>query len=192
MKTLRTPIMIATAAVLAAAALTGCKGKPLSSKACAVDPDVKPITDAESAGCLIVVDGGLLVIRRTGLEDGAGRVTPPGGGRNADETARCAAVRETLEETGLRVKAGALFGGFRNDFMLFQCELEDPADMAKARTSDVPEAMLAEAKEKLILDLPAMTNRKTGGTELWAFTSNVVITHHHKDIPGLKPVEKKK
>jgi len=53
--------------------------------------------------------GEVMLIRR-GIEPGRGRWAQPGGFLEIDETVREAAVRETLEETGLRVEPGAIVG----------------------------------------------------------------------------------
>ena len=165
----------------------GCDKKPIAAPAdCAIDPTDKVIMDAESSGCLIVVDGALLVTRVAGHGgEGSGRVTPPGGSVLSGESARCSAVRQTFEETGLKVKAGKLFGVWRNNFHLFQCQLVDPKDLAKARSREVPKAARGDLSEKLLLELPAMRNRRTGHKELWAFPTNVVISHGYKGIEGL-------
>ena len=172
--------------VLIATAL-GCNKKPRAVQSdCAVDPTAKAITDAKSAGCLIVIDGALLVTRvAANGGEGSGKVTPPGGSVDSDESARCSAVRQTFEETGLKVKAGKLFGVWRNNFHLFNCQLIDPKDIGHARTRDVPEAVRGDVSEKLLLELPAMRNRRTGNKELWAFPTNVVISHGYKGIEGL-------
>jgi len=53
--------------------------------------------------------GDLVLIRR-GIEPGRGTWAQPGGFLEVDETVGEAAVRETLEETGLLVEPGALIG----------------------------------------------------------------------------------
>jgi ADP-ribose pyrophosphatase YjhB (NUDIX family) len=57
----------------------------------------------------VTEDGRVMLIRR-GIEPGRGRWAQPGGFLEIDETVRDAAVRETLEETGLRVEPGAIVG----------------------------------------------------------------------------------
>lgn len=175
--------LVATLAILA----VGCAKKPVAKPSeCSVDPAEKPILDAESAGCILIVDGALLVTRVAGHgKDNSGKVTPPGGTVRDGESARCAAVRQTKEETGLDVKAGTMFAIWRNNFHLFMCQLVDPKDMDKARSPEVPEEIRGDIKEKLLLELPSMKNRKTGSHELWAFPSNVVITADWQAIKGL-------
>ena len=177
-------LLVATIAALSAVvALTGCNKKKAGNQAdCAVDPAEKPIMDAESAGCIILVDGKLLVERVAGHGEAAGKVTPPGGSVDSGESARCSAVRQTYEETGLRVKAGKLFGVWRNNYHLFMCTFVDPADEAKAREPGVPESAKGSVSEKLLMEMPSMKNPKTGKKELWAFPTNVVISADWKSI----------
>jgi ADP-ribose pyrophosphatase YjhB (NUDIX family) len=59
---------------------------------------------------LPVTDAGELVLLRRGFEPGYGAWAQPGGFLEVDETVAEAAVRETLEETGLVVEAGHLVG----------------------------------------------------------------------------------
>jgi ADP-ribose pyrophosphatase YjhB (NUDIX family) len=54
-------------------------------------------------------DGEVLLIRR-GFEPGRGLWAQPGGFLEVDETATEGAIRETLEETGLRVATGEIIG----------------------------------------------------------------------------------
>jgi ADP-ribose pyrophosphatase YjhB (NUDIX family) len=59
---------------------------------------------------LPVTARGEVVLIRRGLEPGRNRWAQPGGFLEIDETIREAAVRETLEETGLTVEPGAIVG----------------------------------------------------------------------------------
>ena len=56
-----------------------------------------------SAGCLTVDNGELLLVKIMG-----GTYGPPGGSTKSNESAQCAAERETWEETGVQVSAGDL------------------------------------------------------------------------------------
>jgi 8-oxo-dGTP diphosphatase len=76
--------------------------------------------------------GRLLLIRR-GHEPGRGLWSVPGGRVEADETPEAAVEREVLEETGLRVRAGAPVGrievpgaGVVYDVVDLACTLRDP------------------------------------------------------------------
>ena len=59
---------------------------------------------------LPVTPAGELVLIRRGIEPGYGSWAQPGGFLEVDETVGEAAVRETLEETGLLVQPGELVG----------------------------------------------------------------------------------
>src|SRR3990172_6053492 len=59
---------------------------------------------------LPVTDDGRLVLLRRGIEPGLGSWAQPGGFLEVDETVGEAAVRETLEETGLLVRPGEIVG----------------------------------------------------------------------------------
>jgi 8-oxo-dGTP diphosphatase len=59
---------------------------------------------------LPVTDRGEVMLIRRGIEPGLGLWAQPGGFLEIDETVREAAIRETLEETGLQVEPGALIG----------------------------------------------------------------------------------
>jgi ADP-ribose pyrophosphatase YjhB (NUDIX family) len=59
---------------------------------------------------LPTLDDGRLVLLRRGIEPGLGAWAQPGGFLEVDETVGEAAVRETLEETGLLVQPGAIVG----------------------------------------------------------------------------------
>ena len=57
-----------------------------------------------------VTDAGEAVLLRRGIEPGYGSWAQPGGFLEVDETVTEAAIRETLEETGLLVQPGELVG----------------------------------------------------------------------------------
>jgi ADP-ribose pyrophosphatase YjhB (NUDIX family) len=59
---------------------------------------------------LPITDAGDLVLLRRGIEPGRGRWAQPGGFLEIDETVYEAAIRETLEETGLRIEPGEIIG----------------------------------------------------------------------------------
>jgi ADP-ribose pyrophosphatase YjhB (NUDIX family) len=57
-----------------------------------------------------VTDAGDAVLLRRGIEPGYGSWAQPGGFLEVDETVAEAAIRETLEETGLMVEPGDIVG----------------------------------------------------------------------------------
>lgn len=61
------------------------------------------------AGCLVVDAGRVLLLRR-GIVPQRGRWTFPGGYVDLSETPEQAAVRETREEVGMKVRVGGVFG----------------------------------------------------------------------------------
>ena len=72
---------------------------------------------APSAGCLVVDQGDVLLIKIMG-----GTYGPPGGSVDAGESAQCAAERETYEETGVIAHASELAKRFDNGFHLYWCD----------------------------------------------------------------------
>ncbi len=61
------------------------------------------------AGC-VVVDAGRVLLLRRGIEPALGKWTFPGGFVDYGESAAEAALRETLEEVGMRVTLGPVLG----------------------------------------------------------------------------------
>jgi ADP-ribose pyrophosphatase YjhB (NUDIX family) len=59
---------------------------------------------------LPITESGEVMLIRRGIEPGLGMWAQPGGFLEIDETVHQAAIRETLEETGLQVEPGAILG----------------------------------------------------------------------------------
>jgi ADP-ribose pyrophosphatase YjhB (NUDIX family) len=59
---------------------------------------------------LPITDDGEIVLLRRGIEPGRGWWAQPGGFLEIDETVHEAAIRETLEETGLLIEPGEIIG----------------------------------------------------------------------------------
>lgn len=67
-----------------------------------------------AVGCIVALDGKLILNRRT-IEPGYGRWTFPSGYVDLGEEAHVAAVREVKEETGMDVEIQRLVGVYAND-----------------------------------------------------------------------------
>lgn len=91
-----------------------------------------------NAGCLVRLDGRLLVIRHLR----GGKLGLPGGRPEAGETPACTAHRETWEETGLDVRVGPLLRVLGNGFHVFACE-------APAGTEPRPIALPPQARNEV-------------------------------------------
>ena len=88
-----------------------------------------------SAGCLVVNDGHLLLVQIMG-----GTYGPPGGSVDKNESAQCAAERETWEETGVQVSAGELAAEFDNGFRLYWCEAVSGREIEISRPLEIRHA----------------------------------------------------
>jgi len=88
-----------------------------------------------SAGCLAVDNGELLLVKIMG-----GTYGPPGGSVATNESAQCAAERETWEETGVQVVAGDLAAEFDNGFRLYWCEAVSGRDIEISRPLEIQHA----------------------------------------------------
>ena len=90
---------------------------------------------APSAGCLVVDQGDVLLIKIMG-----GTYGPPGGSVDAGESAQCAAERETYEETGVIAHAGELAKRFDNGFHLYWCESVSGREIDITRPLEIKDA----------------------------------------------------
>ena len=102
------------------AALTGFVGFCLLRSAGTL-AEVCPVFEAPlasaNAGCLIVEQGQVLMLKQWNA-----KWALPGGTAEVGEAAQCTAMRETWEETGLKVDVGELIHIYDNGFHLFSCE----------------------------------------------------------------------
>ncbi len=93
---------------------------------------------------LPVTDDGELVLIRRGIEPGRGSWAQPGGFLEVDETVAEAALRETLEETGLEVELGEIVGLYsRLEAAVVVVAFEARVTGGEASTS--PEALEVQA-----------------------------------------------
>ena len=88
-----------------------------------------------SAGCLVVHNGEVLLVEITG-----GTYGPPGGSVDNDESAQCAAERETWEETGVQVSAIELAAEFDNGFRLYWCDAASGREIQISRPIEIQHA----------------------------------------------------
>ncbi|HET9852561.1 MAG TPA: NUDIX hydrolase [Candidatus Limnocylindrales bacterium] len=104
-------------------------------------------------------DGRLLLIRR-GLEPGRGLWAQPGGFLEVDETVTEGAIRETLEETGLRVAPGEILGLYaRLEAAVIVLVYEARIVGGEARTG--PEALDVQAFAPEAIPWPEIAFRTT-------------------------------
>ena len=82
------------------------------------------------------------------VRDHTHKLSLPGGSVEAGENARCAAYRETWEETGLTVQPQTLVTVFDNGFHLFHCvsEATDPRPRPR-RPHEIDDAMWLDPAE---------------------------------------------
>ena len=82
-------------------------------------PNEFPKRPVPGVGAVVFRDGEILLVKR-GVEPNKGRWSLPGGVLEVGETVEAAAVRETLEETGVTVRPERLFDVL--DFIDFEGE----------------------------------------------------------------------
>ena len=110
----------------------------LSLSGCSQQPPCSVTTGdmgVPSAGCLAVNNGELLLVKIMG-----GTYGPPGGAVMSNESAQCAAERETWEETGVHVSAGDLAAEFDNGFRLYWCESMSGREIEISRPIEIQHA----------------------------------------------------
>ena len=110
----------------------------VSLSACSRQPACSVVSGdmgVPSAGCLAVDNGELLLVKIMG-----GTYGPPGGSVSTNESAQCAAERETWEETGVQVSAGELAAEFDNGFRLYWCESASGREIEISRPIEIQHA----------------------------------------------------
>lgn len=95
---------------------------------------------------LPVTEDGRVVLIRRGIEPGLGAWAQPGGFLEVDETVGEAAVRETLEETGLIIRPGEVIG-FYTRLEAAVVVLVFEARVVGGAPTPTPEALAVEAFE---------------------------------------------
>jgi 8-oxo-dGTP diphosphatase len=116
------------------------------------DPDPgAPVPVVACVGAVVNDSAGRLLLIRRGQEPSRGLWSLPGGRVEAGETAEQAVEREVLEETGLRVRAGAPVGrvhipgdGVVYDVLDFSCTLAEP-DPRPVAGDDAADVVFADA-----------------------------------------------
>ena len=101
---------------------------------------------APSAGCLVVDQGEVLLVKIMG-----GTYGPPGGSVDAGESAQCAAERETYEETGVIAHAEDLAISFDNGFHLYWCDSVSGRNIDITRPLEIKDADWFASEEFLAL-----------------------------------------
>ena len=116
--------------------LSGCNHK----EDCKFDQTLIGLEGAVSAnaGCIVIHRGKMLAIQSL-----RGKLSIPGGSSDNDESASCTAIRETLQETGLRIRPEKLESVWPNDFHMYSCRLEGVA----ANTTDKPSTSIRRPLE---------------------------------------------
>lgn len=129
-----------------------------------------------------VTDAGEVVLLRRGIEPGRGWWAQPGGFLEIDETVTEAAIRETLEETGLVVEPGEIVGLYsRLEAAVVVLALESQVVGGEARLN--PEALEIRtfAPDAIPWDGIAFT------TSHWALHDWVTRRH-----PDVRPPERRR
>lgn len=96
-----------------------------------------------NAGCVVIHSDRMLLI-----ESPLSELSVPGGTAKPVETAACTAIRETREETGLRVEPKVLLKIWENGFYLFGCTtVSTPVETSISQPAEVKTILWLEANE---------------------------------------------
>jgi ADP-ribose pyrophosphatase YjhB (NUDIX family) len=126
-----------------------------------------------------VTDAGEAVLIRRGIEPGYGDWAQPGGFLEIDETVGEAAVRETLEETGLVIEPGAIVGVYSRleaavVVIVFEARIVGGAPRPNPEALEIT----AFAAGRIPWDRVAFK------TSYWALRDWVLSRHPGVDVPG--------
>lgn len=110
-----------------------------------------------SAGCLIKMDGFLLAVKTVK----SGKWDIPSGKSEEGETADQTAVRETFEETGLKVEAIKLLENFDNEFYVYECRVKEGKPIDLNHKLALPEKAIDEIAEAAFVRIEELTPANT-------------------------------
>jgi ADP-ribose pyrophosphatase YjhB (NUDIX family) len=128
---------------------------------------------------LPVNPAGDLVLLRRGIEPGRGWWAQPGGFLEVDETVTEAAVRETLEETGILVEPGAIVGLYsRLEAAVVVVAFE--AVMIGGEAQTTPEALEVQAFAPAAIPWDEIAFK----TSFWAIRDWVRLRHPDLAVPA--------
>lgn len=125
----------------------GCQPLSPSVPSCRVSETASQIPSPENvkaAACLIRIENSILMIRHRL----SGKLDFPAGGVKGSESARCAAHRETWEETGFNLEVGRLLTYSSSGMPIFHCQGDDSLT-ALAERVPAPAWATVEAEELL-------------------------------------------
>ncbi|MFN7039496.1 MAG: NUDIX hydrolase [Alphaproteobacteria bacterium] len=105
-----------------------------------------------NAGVMVKYDNKLLVVK-----DIIGKWNVPSGKPLPGETAHQTATRETLEETGIKVKPIKLLKNFWNEFYLYEAVIDDP-NFIFSTSYTVPPDSIDEISEVKFLPIYELTD----------------------------------
>jgi ADP-ribose pyrophosphatase YjhB (NUDIX family) len=129
-----------------------------------------------------VTDDGRVLLLRRGFEPGYGRWAQPGGFMEIDETVTEAAIRETLEETGLLVEPGEIVGLYaRLEAAVVMVVFEARVVGGEARRT--PEALEIRAFAPAEIPWPEVAF----ATSFWALRDWVERRHPGTVVPAAFP-----
>ncbi|HCA75323.1 MAG TPA: DNA mismatch repair protein MutT [Alteromonas sp.] len=110
-------------AIICVLTFFGCQPLPPSAPSCRISENASPLPplpEATAAACLIRIGNSVLMVRHRL----SGKLDFPAGGLQGDESLRCAAHRETWEETGFNLEVGKLLTYSSSGMPVFHCKGE--------------------------------------------------------------------
>jgi ADP-ribose pyrophosphatase YjhB (NUDIX family) len=129
-----------------------------------------------------VTEGGDALLIRRGIEPSRGKWAQPGGFMEIDETVTEAAVRETLEETGLLVEPGEIVGLYaRLEAAVVVLVFE--ARIVGGEARETPEAL--EIRAFAAADIP--WSEVAFSTSFWALRDWIERRHPGTPVPAAYP-----